>query len=81
MVYEKISGFSDEIASDIDTQFRVLKQLGISYFEPRGIDGKNISMLTDEEVKELKRKMVLIVKFSASHFSFSSRIKRRHRIN
>lgn len=57
MVYEKISGFSDEIASDIDTQFRVLKQLGISYFEPRGIDGKNISMLTDEEVKELKRKM------------------------
>ena len=33
MNYEKISGFSDEIAEDIDTQFRVLKKLNIKYFE------------------------------------------------
>ena len=57
MVYRRISGFSDEITSDVDTQFRVLKELGISYFEPRGIDGKNISVLTDEEVAELREKM------------------------
>jgi len=52
-----LSGFSDEIASDVNTQFSVLKKLGIGYFEPRGIDGKNIAELTDEEVAELKEKM------------------------
>ena len=57
MIYEKISGFSDEIDSYIVTQFEVLNKLGIKYFEPRGIDGKNISTLTADEVKELKAKM------------------------
>ena len=57
MIYEKISGFSDEIASDIDTQFAVLGKLGIKYFEPRGINGKNISTLNDDEVLALKEKM------------------------
>lgn len=53
----KISGFADEIAEDIDTQFKVLNKLGIKYFEPRGIDGKNISQLDKNEVRELKNKM------------------------
>lgn len=57
MIYEKISGFSDEIASDIDTQFAVLGKLGIKYFEPRGINGNNISTLNDDEVLALKEKM------------------------
>lgn len=53
----KVSGFSDEIDSQVLAQFAGLNQLGMSYFEPRGIDGKNISLLTDEEVAELKQKM------------------------
>lgn len=53
MKYNKISGFSDEIAKDIKTQFEVLNKLGIRYFEPRGINGNNISRLSDEEVQEL----------------------------
>lgn len=53
----KISGFSDEIDKSIVTQFTVLNKLGISYFEPRGVDGKNISELTDDEVKALKENM------------------------
>lgn len=57
MDYKKISGFSDEIAEDTDTQFRALRRLGIGYFEPRGIDGKNISTLFDGEVKALREKM------------------------
>ncbi len=57
MIYHKISGFSDEIAADIDTQFRVLNRLNIPYFEPRGIDGKNISELSEEEAVRLKGKM------------------------
>lgn len=57
MKYTKISGFSDEIAEDIDTQFQVLKKLNMGYFEPRGIDGKNIAALSDGEVSALKEKM------------------------
>ena len=53
-MYEYISGFSDEIAEEVDTQFKVLNKLGIKYFEPRGIDGKNISELNNEELTELK---------------------------
>ena len=52
-----ISGFSDEIDKSIDIQFKVLNKLDIRYFEPRGIDGKNISLLTLLEAKELKNKM------------------------
>lgn len=57
MAYNKISGFSDEISPEIDVQFQVLNKLNISYYEPRGIDGKNISTLSDEEVAVLKEKM------------------------
>ena len=48
-----ISGFSDEIDENIDIQFQTLKELGIQYFEPRGINGKNIADLTDDEVMKL----------------------------
>ncbi len=48
-----ISGFSDEIDPNIIKQFEHLNALGISYFEPRGINGKNISELTIEETEEL----------------------------
>lgn len=57
MIYNKLSGFSDEISSDISVQFEVLNKLGIKYFEPRGIDGKNISELSEDEVLNLKEKM------------------------
>lgn len=57
MAYKKISGFSDEIAADIKTQFEVLNKLGVEYFEPRGVDGKNISSLNDDEVMSLKNVM------------------------
>lgn len=57
MKYNKISGFSDEIASDIKTQFTVLNKLNISYFEPRGVDGLNVSELNDEQRCLLKEQM------------------------
>lgn len=53
----KFSGFSDEISEKIDVQFEVLNNLGIKYFEPRGVDGVNISALSDEERVVLKEKM------------------------
>ena len=51
MAYYKISGFADEIAESVDTQFEVLNKLNIGFFEPRGIDGKNISTLNDGEIQ------------------------------
>lgn len=57
MSLNKFSGFADEISSDTTIQFEVLNKLGIKYFEPRGIDGKNISELTLDEAKKLKEKM------------------------
>ncbi len=57
MAYEKISGFSDEISSDTTLQFDALNRLGIKYFEPRGVDGKNISELTLDEARELRKKL------------------------
>ena len=57
MVYQKISGFSDEISRDVRKQFAGLNKLNISYFEPRGIGPKNIADLNDEEVAELKETM------------------------
>lgn len=52
-----ITGFADEISEHVTEQFEHLNKLGIEYFEPRGIDGKNISELDDEDVKILKEKM------------------------
>ena len=52
-----ISGFSDEIDSNIDVQFESISALGIKYFEPRGINGKNVSELTPDEVSNLAEKM------------------------
>lgn len=52
-----ISGFADEIDSSTDIQFKTIKSLNISYFEPRGIDGKNIADLSEEEARALREKM------------------------
>ena len=49
MNYKKISGFSDEIDAQIDVQFEVLNKLGIKYFEPRGIDGKNYGNVSQDD--------------------------------
>lgn len=52
-----ISGFADEIDNSTEIQFKHLNTLGISYFEPRGINGKNISALTVDEAVALKAQM------------------------
>ena len=52
-----ISGFSDEISAEIAVQFEVLNKLGIKYFEPRGVNGENISSLSEEKIIALKKQM------------------------
>ena len=52
-----LTGFADEAAKGLDGQIAALKRNGMSCFEPRGIDGKNIADFTVEEAKELKAKL------------------------
>ena len=53
----KLSGFADEISEETDVQFSTLNKLGMGYVELRGIDGKNISKLNEEELLALKEKL------------------------
>ncbi len=53
----ELSGFSDEISPDFDQQLKVISQLGMKYIEIRGVDGKNISELTPQEVEQVKAKL------------------------
>ena len=47
-----VSGFSDEISSDFDTQLETVRNLGMDYISIRGVNEKNFSEHTIEEVKE-----------------------------
>lgn len=49
-----ISAFADEISEDVNEQIRVLKENGIRHIEVRGLDGKNVSLLTLAEAQKYK---------------------------
>lgn len=50
----KISAFADEYADSFSEQLMALEQFGINYIELRHLNGKNISLLEKDEVKEAK---------------------------
>lgn len=52
-----LTGFADEIASDLTTQMRVIKALDMSYIEMRGVDGNNLIYHPNEKVSEIKSRM------------------------
>ncbi|MFV0342671.1 MAG: sugar phosphate isomerase/epimerase family protein [Anaerocolumna sp.] len=56
---KKISGFADEIDTNIDKQIEVLTELGIHYLELRSANGKGVAEFTLEEARELKNKLDL----------------------
>lgn len=53
MVFKNIniSGFSDEISADFNTQLETVSKLGMHYLSLRGIEGKNIGDYTIEEIQ------------------------------
>ena len=53
----KISAFADEYAAPFLEQLKALEQFGIAYVELRHLNGKNISVLDQSEVKEAKHMM------------------------
>lgn len=52
-----MTGFADEIDPLLDVQMRVLEKLHISHIEMRGVDGRNFVEYTEEEAKELKKRL------------------------
>jgi len=49
-----LSGFADEISSDLDEQLDLLSRLEIGYLELRGVWNKGVLDLSDEQVRTVK---------------------------
>ncbi|MBP1964329.1 sugar phosphate isomerase/epimerase family protein [Paenibacillus aceris] len=49
-----ITGFADEISPDLEVQMSVLESEGLSHIELRGVYGKNVLKLTDDELAKVK---------------------------
>lgn len=52
-----LSGFADEISPELDVQLRVLESLGIRYLELRGVWGKGVLALSDDETRTIKTEL------------------------
>jgi sugar phosphate isomerase/epimerase len=46
-----LSAFADEASTDLEGQMEAMQENGISLLEMRGVDGKNVSELTDAELR------------------------------
>ncbi len=53
----KLCAFADEADKSIDGQISALKKNGIELLEIRGVDGKNISDISAEKAKEVRKKL------------------------
>lgn len=53
----KLCAFADEASVLLDGQIEALKKNGIEYIELRGVDGTNISKLTEESAKEYAKRL------------------------
>lgn len=57
MSWYELSGFADEVSPMLDEQMDAFDDFGIKYIEMRKVDGKNISKLTEDEAREIKKRM------------------------
>jgi len=53
----KLSGFADEIDPSIDAQIYTARQLGLTHFELRSVDGVNVLKFTGEQRKTIRAKL------------------------
>ncbi len=52
-----LSGFADEISPDLNVQLETLAAEGIRYLELRGVWGKGVLALSDEELAQMKKEL------------------------
>ncbi len=57
MMRFKLSAFADEASSQIGQQIAAMQKHGISYLEIRGVDGENISKISIEKAREVKKQL------------------------
>lgn len=48
-----LCAFADEASPSLDGQIAALKRNGVSFLEIRGVDGRNVSKLSEKEVREV----------------------------
>lgn len=53
----KIAAFADEAGSSLEEQIFAMRENGVELLEIRGVDGKNVSDITAEEAREIRRKL------------------------
>ena len=53
----RLAAFADEADKTLNGQILAMKENGIDLLEIRGVDGKNISDLTEAEAKDVKRRL------------------------
>ena len=53
----KIYAFADEASAMIDGQILAMKRNGLNGLEMRGVDGTNVSDITPEKAKEVRKKL------------------------
>jgi sugar phosphate isomerase/epimerase len=52
-----LSAFADEYSADFTEQLEGMRGFGIDFVEIRGVDGKNVSVLTKDEIMTVKSKL------------------------
>jgi 3-dehydroshikimate dehydratase len=53
----KLAAFADEIGPDLDEQIAVCRQHGVTHFELRGVDGRNVLDFSRELRRQIKTKL------------------------
>ena len=53
----KIYAFADEASPSIDEQIAAMKRNGLSGLEIRGVDGENVSVISLNKAREVRRKL------------------------
>lgn len=53
----KLYAFADEASKEMDGQIRAMLRNGLNGLEIRGVDGENVSKITTEKAKEVRRKL------------------------
>ena len=48
-----LCAFADEASASLDGQIAALKRNAVAFLEIRGVDGKNVSELSEKEIKEV----------------------------
>ena len=53
----QLSAFADEAGSSLSEQIAAMRENNIPYLEIRGVDGENISDITNEKAKQVRKQL------------------------